>query len=149
MHQLTDREVAMAFLRKLFFYGYVFMFIGVGASGIFIAAWELPHIFHMPLDTLTPEVRATMLTQYRFLKSAELSYGLFAFFYRNAIFAGEAVRKLFVTAVFLGVFARVLSVFIDGMPGWIWLVFAAMEAITGVLVWTAPTAVISSPSASR
>ena len=128
----------MAFLRKLFFYGYVFMFIGVGASGIFIASWELPRIFHMPLSTLTPEVRATMLTQYRFLKSAELSYGLFAFFFRAEIFAGETVRKLFVTAVFLGVFARVLSVFVDGMPGWIWLTFAGLEAITGVLIWIAP-----------
>jgi len=139
----------MAVLRKLFFYGYVFMFIGVGASGIFIASWELPHIFHMPLNALTPEVRATMLTQYRFLKSAELSYGLFAFFYRDAIFAGAAVRKLFVAAVFLGVFARVLSVLVDGMPGWIWLAFAGMEAITGVLVWTAPATVNSSPVASR
>ena len=131
----------MAFLRKLFFYGYVFMFIGVGASGIFIASWELPHIFHLPLSMLTPEVRATMLTQYRFLKSAELSYGLFAFFFREAIFAGETVRKLFVTAVFLGVFARVLSVFVDGLPGWIWLAFAGLEAITGILMWTAPVAV--------
>ena len=139
----------MAFPRKLFFYGYVFMFIAVGASGIFIAGWELPHIFHMPLGELTPGVRATMLTQYRFLKSAELSYGLFAFFYRDAIFAGEKVRKLFVTAVFLGVFARVLSVFVDGMPGWIWLAFAGMEAITGILVWTAPATVTSSSSASR
>jgi len=133
----------MALLRKLFFYGYVFMFICVGASGIFIASWELPHIFHLPLDTLTPEVRATMLTQYRFLKSAELSYGLFAFCFRDAIFAGQWVRKLFVAAVFLGVFARVLSVFVDGMPGWIWLAFAGMEAITGILIWTAP---VSAPS---
>ncbi len=137
----------MAFLRKVFFYGYVFMFIGVGASGIFIAAWELPHIFHMPLSSLTPEVRATMLTQYRFLKSAELSYGLFSFFFRNEIFAGGPLRMLWVTAVFLGVFARVLSVFMDGMPGWIWLAFAGMEAIAGLLIMTAPVTVPQGESA--
>ena len=138
----------MTFLRKAFFYAYVFMFIGVGASGIFIASWELPHIFHLPLDTLTPEVRATMLTQYRFLKSAELSYGLFSFFFRHEIFAGQTVRKLFVAAVFLGVFARVLSVFVDGLPGWIWLAFAGLEAVTGVLIWTAPVTVPSAKVAA-
>ncbi|MFZ0745565.1 MAG: DUF4345 family protein [Terracidiphilus sp.] len=126
------------FLRKAFFYGYVWMFICVGASGIFIAAWELPHIFNMPMSSLTPDVRATMLTQYRFLKSAELSYGLFSFFFRNAIFAGGSVRKLFVIAVFLGVSARVLSVFMDGMPAWEFLAFAALECVTGILIMTAP-----------
>lgn len=128
----------MLLFRKLCFYGYVFMFIGVGASGIFIATWELPHIFHLPLNTLTPHVRATMLTQYRFLKSAELSYGLFSFFYRNEIFAGGPVRRLFVTAVFLGVFARVFSVFVDGMPAWEFIAFAALEFVTGILILTAP-----------
>jgi hypothetical protein len=139
----------LAFLRKAFFYGYVFMFIGVGASGIFIASWELPHIFHMPLSSLSADVRATMLTQYRFLKSAELSYGLFSFFFRNAIFAGGTVRTLWVVCVFLGVFARVLSVFMDGMPGWIWLAFAGMEAIAGILMLAAPQAVADRQSESR
>jgi Domain of unknown function (DUF4345) len=130
----------VAFLRKLFFYGYVYMFIGVGASGIFIARWELTHVFNMPIAALTPQVKATMLTQYRFLKSAELSYGLFGFFFRSQIFTGGAIRNLFVTAVFLGVFARVLSVFVDGVPAWEFLVFAALEFVTGVLILTAPQA---------
>ena len=76
-----------------------------------------------------------------------MSYGLFTFFFRDAIFAGETVRKLFVTAVFLGVFARVLSVFVDGMPGWIWLTFAGLEAVTGVLILTAPATASGTTSA--
>ena len=128
----------MAFLRKLFFYGYVFMFIGVGASGIFIAGWELTHIFNMPMASLAPQVKATMLTQYRFLKSAELSYGLFSFYFRGQIFSGGAIRNLFVTAVLLGVFARVLSVFVDGVPAWEFLAFAALELVTAILILSAP-----------
>ncbi len=128
----------MTLLRRLFFYGYTFMLIGVGASGIFIAHWELTHVFRLPLSSLGAEVQATILTQYRFLKSAEFSFGLFCYYFRKEIFQGTSLRFLFVTMVFLGVGARVLSLFIDGMPHWAFLVFATLEAVTGILMLIAP-----------
>jgi len=141
----------MILLRKLLFYGYTFMLLGVGASGIFVAAWELTRVFGIPLAGLDPRVRATMLNQYRFLKSAELSFGLFSLFFRERIFDEAAVRTLFVTMVFLGVGARVFSVVVDGAPHWAFLAFAALEFVTGIAMltgWPAPKSP-ASPTAGQ
>jgi hypothetical protein len=124
----------LAPFRKIFFYGYTFMLLGVGASGIFIAPWELTHIFQLPLASLSPEVQATMLTQYRFLKSAELSFGLFCYCFRADIFQRAKMRHLFVAMVYIGVGARVLSLLVDGRPNWAFIAFAALEFVTGTLM---------------
>jgi len=126
------------------------MLLGVGASGIFIARWELTHIFQLPLSSLSSVAQATILTQYRFLKSAELSYGLFCFHFRSEIFQNGGLRFLFVTMVFLGVGARALSLFIDGTPHWAFLMFAILEFITGLLMLIKPQgANEAEPSAAR
>ena len=108
-------------------------------AGIFSASWEISWVFGIPLGKLDPHVRATMLNQYRFLKSAEFSFGLFCYFFRNRIFAEVAVRRLFAAMVFLGVGARLYSVAIDGTPHWAFLAFALLEFVTGVLMISAPS----------
>ena len=58
----------MTTIARVFFWGYTAMLLGVGASGIFVARWELTHVFSMPLVAGTT-ITATMLNQYRFLKA--------------------------------------------------------------------------------
>lgn len=129
----------MQSLARLFFWGYTVMLLGIGASGMLIAPWELTHVFHLPLDLLDAAQRASMLNQYRFLKSVEFGFGMFCLLNRAAIFQPSVGLRLFLTGVFAGVLARVGSLLADGTPHWAFLAFAALEFVTGVLVWRAAT----------
>lgn len=124
----------MTLLTKVFFYGYVAMLIIVGGAGIFIAEWELRTIFHLDLASMAPDAEASLLNQYRFLKSIELGAGLFGLTFRREIFRGGDVLRVFLAFVFLGVFARSLAVLMDGVPWAGFLVFLVLELITGLLV---------------
>jgi hypothetical protein len=124
-------------LARWFFWGYAGMLVGIGASGVFVAPWELRTVFALPLDALDAARRASILNQYRFLKSVEFAFGVFCVLDRAAIFTPSASRRLFLTGVFGGVFARTASLLADGMPHWAFLAFAALELVTGVLVWRA------------
>ncbi len=119
---------------NIFYYGYTAMLLGVGASGIFIAQWELSRLFAVDLAGMGSEPAATLLTQYRFLKSTELVFGLFCWLFRHAIFAGGEARRLFFIGLFGGVGARLFSLITDGRPHWIFLLFAALELICGLLM---------------
>lgn len=127
----------MATLARIFFWGYTGMLLGVGAGGVLVAPWELHTVFALPLDTMDATRRASILNQYRFLKSVEWAFGLFCVLNRAAIFRPSASRNLFLAGVFGGVVARVASLLADGVPHWAFLAFAALEAVTGVLVWRA------------
>ena len=127
----------MARFTVLCFWGYVLMLIGIGASGILIAPWELKHVFMLPLDSFPAKVQATLLNQYRFMKSVELSFGLFCWIWHLNIFQPGLFNRVFLAGVFLGVAARLLSWLIDGQPHGVFLMFAALELLTGVLChWT-------------
>jgi hypothetical protein len=43
---------------RFFFWGYVLMLVGVGASGMMIAPWELSKLFEVPLGTLSETAQA-------------------------------------------------------------------------------------------
>lgn len=125
----------MLFLTRALFYIYVAALLGVGASGIFIAEWELAHLYGVPLSQMEPTAQATILNQYRFLKSAELAFGIFAWLSRHDILAGGTARRIFLIGVFIGVGARLFATAVDGMPHWSFLLFAAEELAAGVCVW--------------
>ena len=125
----------MRLLTLVCFYGYVAVLVGAGGSGIFIAEWELQTIFHLDLGTLDDQVQATILNQYRFLKSMELGFGLFCIVFRKEIFAAPLFLRLFLIILFVGVGARALSVVLDGVPHWAYVSFVILEFITGVLVF--------------
>ena len=124
----------MATLAWLFFWGYALMLVGVGASGLFIAPWELRTVFGLPLGTLPDIVEATLLNQYRFLKSLELAFGIFCLAWRHEIFRRGRAHTVFVAGVVLGVSARLGSWAINGRPQTTFLIFAALELITVLLV---------------
>lgn len=116
------------------FYGYAAMLVGVGATGIFTAEWELRTIFQIPVDTYDAMTRATFLNQYRFLKAVELSCGVYLFLFRRAIFRERTHHTLFLLIVFGGVAARMLSMALDGRPAWPFFAFTGAELLTGLLV---------------
>ena len=127
----------IARIAKLCFWGYVLMLLGIGASGILIAPWELKHVFMLPLDSLADKVQATLLNQYRFMKAVELSFGLFCWVWHRSIFQPGLFNRVFLVGVFLGVAARLLSWLIDGQPHCVFLIFAVLELLTGILCyWT-------------
>lgn len=124
----------MALLTRVLFWGYVLMLLIVGASGVFIAEWELQHIFKVRLDDMDGLARATILNQYRFLKSVEFAFGLFSLLCRDEIFRLPKLNRVFLIGLFGGVAARLLAIVLDGMPHWAFLAFLVLELATGVLV---------------
>lgn len=123
---------------QVFYYGYTLMLLCVGGSGILIAPWELSRVFSVDLAAMGALPAATLLNQYRFLKSMELAFGLFCWLYRRPIWAGGRARLLFLAGVFAGVAARVISIEADGLPHWAFLVFAGLELICGALMLIQP-----------
>jgi uncharacterized protein DUF4345 len=124
----------MALLTRILFWAYVLMLVGVGASGIFIADWELSRVFHVPLSNMDALQRSTVLNQYGFLKSIECAFGVFCALCREEIFRQLKFKRIFLLGVFGGVAARTLAILLNGVPHWAFLVFLALELTTGVLV---------------
>jgi hypothetical protein len=124
----------MALATRVLFWGYVLMLLVVGASGVFIAEWELTRIFAVRLDDMDKLARSTILNQYRFLKSVEFAFGLFSVLCRGEIFRVRKYNRIFLIGLFGGVAARTLAIALDGVPHWAFLVFLALELATGVLV---------------
>lgn len=117
------------------FYGYVAMLLGVGGSGVFVAAWELARVFFIDLAPLAAVDRATAVDQYRFLKAMELSFGVFAAAYRREIFSSRKANRVFLAGVGAGVFARALSLPLDGRPRPMFVAFLVLEIVCGIVVY--------------
>ena len=71
----------------MFFYAYVLTLVGAGASGVLLARYDLRWLVGLHLGSLRPSIEANLGGQYRFLRSIELGFGLFALTYRREIFA--------------------------------------------------------------
>jgi hypothetical protein len=124
----------MDYVTATFFWGYAFMLVTVGASGIFVARWELARVFAIPLASLSAPTRATILNQYRFLKAVELAFGIFCIRFHSEIFELGAARQVFLSGAALAVFARLWSTWRDGRPHRAFTVFAALEFMTALLI---------------
>jgi hypothetical protein len=127
-------NAAVARVASLLQFGYSAMLVVVGAAGILTARWELESVFHTGLSAWPPDIQATMLNQYRFLKSVELGAGMFCFLYRPAILIGGKASALFLAIVGLGVFARTLSWIVDGRPSTLFVAFLILEACVFIAV---------------
>ncbi len=130
------------------FYGYVLLLILAGAWGIVGARADLPILLHLPLEQLSEDAEANVLSQYRFLRAMELGFGSFALMFREHIFTQSAYNRLFLGTMGAGVIARLISLVADGRPSMIMFTFLAWEAAgvvaiglhtRDVLVPTAPT----------
>lgn len=115
-------------------FGYSAMLVAVGATGIVSARWEFMAIFSIDPSAWPLDTQATMLNQYRFLKSIELGAGVFCFAYRRAILNGKRTAAVFLAIVFLGVSARSLAWIVDGRPAAAFIVFLVLEALVFIAV---------------
>ena len=113
---------------------YVLALIVVGGSGVFIAEWELQHVFALDTAALAPSVEATLLNQYRFLKAIEFAAGVVCLIGFERIFGEPRITRLFLLLVGAGAAARVLAIVADGWPEPVFLIFLALELAVFVLV---------------
>ena len=124
----------LATIASLLQLGYSAMLLAIGAAGIFSARWELTAVFGIDPSAWPLGTQATMLNQYRFLKSVELGAGLFCSAYRSDIMAGSRASAVFLAVVGLGVGARMLSWIVDGRPASLFMIFLALEACVFIAV---------------
>lgn len=115
---------------------YALFLIGVGGYGMFSLGWELSAFYGLDIEALRAEdTGTTLLNQLRFLKATELTFGLFALFYRRDIMAGGLATTVFLYGLALGAFARLLSWGMDGMPSHLFIWFPLLEMLIFALVY--------------
>lgn len=122
------------------FYSYaLFLVTAGGLAGLFAPRWG-PLEFEVfaraifPAD-LTPEVMASALNQYRFMKSMEFGFGVFALVFRKEIYTDRKFNRFFLAIVFLGAAMRVLSILVDGRPHGAYIFFAILEFTIGAIIF--------------
>jgi hypothetical protein len=125
---------ALTLSASVLYFAYSAMLVGVGAAGVVLARWELATIFAFDVTALGPVGSATMLNQYRFLKSVELGAGIYSLMLRRRILAGEREAAAFLALVAGGCFARIVAWIVDGQPTALFIGFLAAEILTFVVV---------------
>ena len=128
----------MNLLARCLYYAYALLLLAIGAAGMLLTRFELTQIFNVDLTAMGTQPAATFLNQYAYLKSLEFSFGLFCWFFRHRILAGEPPRFIFLAGIFIGVASRVLSTIEYGTPHWAFLVFGVLEFACGTLVFVYP-----------
>jgi uncharacterized protein DUF4345 len=121
------------------FFSYAtFLIVSGGVLGLLVPRWG-------PLDfevyaraifrlDVSSEVMASTLNQYRFMKSAEFGFGLFAVLFRREIFTIPRFNYFFLGILFLGAFERGLSMLVDGRPHGAYIGFAIAETVIGLVI---------------
>jgi hypothetical protein len=130
---------ALRVVNTVAFYGYaLFLVTAGGLAGLFVPEWG-------PLDfevyarvvfrlELPAEDMASVLNQYRFMKSTEFGFGLFALLFRREIYTVRKFNLFFLGIVFLGAAIRALSIVVDGTPHPAYIFFTCLETTIGVLI---------------
>ena len=126
----------MRFLAYFFFYTYVGLLIVAGLWGAFVGARiDQKMLFDFDIQSVNKTTAASLLTQYRFLRMIEFGFGLFAVLFTKEIFTLPKFNWLFISVMFLGVAARVVSYFTDGPPNWLFYFFAIYELAGVILIF--------------
>jgi hypothetical protein len=122
------------------FFGYaIFLIVSGGVLGILVPRWG-------PLDFevyaravfaggLHGEPLVSTLNQYRFMKSMEFGFGLFALLFRREIYTQRKMNRYFLGILFLGAFDRLLSMVLDGRPHPAYVFFVGLETVVGVIIY--------------
>lgn len=127
---------------RILFFGYVILLIAAGAWGIVGAHVDFSVLLGLRVEQMEPEAAANVLSQYRFLRAAELGFGLFSWRYRREIFTSRAENRLFLGVMAAGVTARLISVVVDGVPSLPMMAFLAWEGAGVVVIFAATRKVI-------
>jgi hypothetical protein len=121
------------------FYGYAWFLLLIGGLlGLFVPTWGplqfevyADVIFTMPIDH---HDMASALNQYRFMKSTEFGFGLFALLFRDDIYSKRKFNYFFLGILFLGAAMRALSMIVDGPPRPAYIFFLVLETLIGLIV---------------
>lgn len=144
INQFTGMEYYMDKLMKclncIAFNSYAWFLVLIGGIlGLFVPKWGpmafevyARDIFKLSLD---PVVMASTLNQYRFMKSTEFGFGLFALLFREEIYTNRKFNRFFLGIVFLGVAMRALSMIVDGQPRDAYLIFLGLESLAGLTMF--------------
>ena len=132
-------ESVLKYLNDAAFYGYAWFLVLIGGGlGLFVPTWGplrfevfADVIFKLQIDS---EAMASTLNQYRFMKSTEFAFGLFALLFRENIYCDRKFNRFFLGIVFLGVAMRALSMFLDGSPRSAYVFFLGLETLVGLIV---------------
>jgi hypothetical protein len=131
---------AFTILNVLAFWGYALFLIFIGGiPGLLVPRWGPLHfevfaraIFPAPLGA---EVIASTLNQYRYMKSMEFGFGLFALLYRQEIYRSRKMNRYFLGIMVLGAIERTISIFIDGQPNPAYVYFAVIEFVVPAIIF--------------
>lgn len=119
----------MGGIAKFFFYTYLGLVVLAGGWGLIgYANLEFKMLMELDLHSLDRDARVNMLSQYRFLRGIEMGFGVWALTFKNEIFHYQKWNYLFLFAMGLGIFGRVSSWFLDGIPNWPSMFFLFYEA---------------------
>ena len=117
---------------------YALMLLFVGFVGVWTARTEIQLIFRLQVESWPPDVAATFLNQYRFLKGLECGAGIFCVVFHSQIMEGGSHALTFVAIVLLGILGRTVAWIADGRPSALFLIFLALEIfVLGVFVLNA------------
>jgi hypothetical protein len=108
-----------------------------GLSGMLFARFWLDTILHLPIAALDPVVRATFVSEFRFLEARELGVGLLALAFRERIMSERLANRVFLAAVAAAPVSRAIAWVAEGPPHLVFQVFAATELfMTVAIFWT-------------
>lgn len=124
---------------------YAVFLVGVGAYGMFYLHWELSTFYGLGPDHFQGKDGATLLNQFRFLKSIELVFGIFSLVYRRDILSGGLNCTIFLCGLAFGAFARTSSWIFDGTPHSSFIFYLFAEITVFCLVWLNAKRALSTP----
>jgi hypothetical protein len=126
----------MKFTSHFFFYTYIGLVLTAGFWGAFInPVFDFRFLFGMEISDLTDTHRINLLSQYRFLRALELGFGGFSLLFKTSIFTDHKFNTLFLTIMFSGILARLVSIMADGMPNKLTLFFMTYEFIGLIVIF--------------
>ncbi len=123
-------------ISHLLYYLYIGVFVIAGAWGAFGGAnFDQKMLFQLDTSTMEHISKASLLSQYRFLRALELFFGIWAFVFTPEIFSVKKFNWLFLLLMGGGVVARIISLFADGKPLPIFYFFLIYEIIGFFCIW--------------
>ena len=126
----------MKTIAYLLFYLYIGVFVLAGAWGAFGGAdFDQRLLFQVDTSTLSDIARASLLSQYRFLRAVELFFGIWAIAFTHEIFSVKKFNWLFLLLMGGGVIARIISLLFDGQPLPIFYFFLGYEILGFFCIW--------------
>ncbi len=120
-------------LARVAFWSYVAALFVLGAAGVLFPEPELDALYQARLAGLD-EARDVVLHQYRFLKGIVLGFGIYCWTFRREILQPGVHHRIFLTTLFLGAGARLISWILDTRPQDRLISFTISELIFGLLI---------------